>query len=98
MLRSERMAFTLHVECGGEHIDLTECEAVCVVLGDARVPCATVGMRGLKVGRDGVRVRLTREQTAALPRGAVPVQLRARRGPITLLADMEPLFVGGGLA
>lgn len=94
MQRGDRLAFTLHVMCGGGHVDLTECDDVTVTIGDAGAPCVAVGARGLRVKRDGVRVRLTREQTAALPCGASAVELRARRGPIVLIAGMEPLIVG----
>lgn len=97
MRRSDTLAFTLHVTCGGEHIDLTDCDCVHVRLGDPYDPCVTVRERGLRIGDGGVRVLLTRAQTATLPCGAVPVELRTRRGPITLIADMEPLIVAGGV-
>ena len=97
MRRSDTLVFTLHVTCGGEHIGLTDCDCVHVRLGDPHDPCVTVRERGLRIGDDGVRVLLTRAQTAALPCGAVPVELRARRGPITLIANMEPLIVAGGV-
>lgn len=89
------MAFTLCPSCAGKCIDLTDCDTVGVLIGDTRAPDVFVGMRGLKVRADGVHVRLTRAQAKALPQGGHPVRLMARRGGVTLIADMEPLAVGG---
>ena len=94
MQRPDRISFNVRPLCAGKCIDLTDCDVVAVLIGDHIAPSVYASGRALKVGEDGVRVRLTARQTKALPRGASPVRLMARRRGTTLIADMEPLMVG----
>ena len=81
--------------CAGKCIDLTNCDCIAVLIGDTKAPSVYASGRALKVSKDGVCVRLTARQTKALPRGASPVRLMARRRGTTLIANMEPLIVAG---